>query len=247
MREPKQAIQLEGQGTAIKRNLLTHPALVVLAVLNLTFSAAAQPRNADSATPGRKPNIVFILVDNVGWGDFSCYGGTTPTPRIDTLASQGIRFNNYNVEAQCTPSRAAILTGRMPVRSGTFTVPFPGQGASGLSPWEYTIAELLSDAGYTTALYGKWHLGEVPGRLPSDQGFDEWWGTENSLDEAGYTSYPLFKESGLKPPMIWEGKKGQPSTPVMPLDLNVRPIVDGWPFFPSQIMGGLRPDSLKRG
>ena len=154
------------------------------------------------------------------------YGGTTPTPRIDKLASEGIRFNNYNVEAQCTPTRSAIMTGRMPVRSGTFTVPWPGQGPSGLAPWEYTIAELLSDAGYATALYGKWHLGEVQGRMPNDQGFGEWWGILNSWDEAGYTSYPLFKESGMKPPMIWEGKKGQPSTPAMPLDLNVRPIVD---------------------
>src|SRR5499427_808698 len=235
MREPKRAIQLEGQGTAIKRNILTHPALAVLAVLNLTSCATAQPANADSATPGKKPNIVFILVDNVGWGDFSCYGGTTPTPRIDKLASQGIRFNNYNVECQCTPSRSAILTGRMPVRSGTFTVPLPGQGASGLSPWEYTIAELLSDAGYATALYGKWHVGEESGRLPSDQGFDEWWGIKNSLDEAGYTSYPLFTESGMKPPMIWEGKKGQPSTPVMPLDLAVRPLVDEQYIIPKTV------------
>jgi arylsulfatase len=91
-----------------------------------------------------KPNIVFILVDNFGWGDFSVYGGSTPTPRIDKLANEGIRFNNYNVEAQCTPTRSAIMTGRMPVRSGTFTVPLPGQGASGMAPWEYTIAELLS-------------------------------------------------------------------------------------------------------
>ena len=90
-----------------------------------------------------KPNIVFILVDNVGWGDFGVYGGTTPTPRIDKLAREGIRLNNYNVEVQCTPSRSAIMTGRHPVRSGTYTVPFPGQGKAGLSPWEYTIAETL--------------------------------------------------------------------------------------------------------
>jgi arylsulfatase A-like enzyme len=63
----------------------------------------------------KKPNIVFILVDNVGWGDFGVYGGTTATPRIDKMASEGIRFNNYNVEAQCTPSRSAIMTGRHPV------------------------------------------------------------------------------------------------------------------------------------
>jgi arylsulfatase A-like enzyme len=173
-----------------------------------------------------KPNIVFFLVDNIGWGDFSVYGGLTPTPRIDRLASEGIRLNNYNVECQCTPSRSAIMTGRHPVRSGTYCLPAPGQGSYGLSPWEYTIAELLSDAGYATALYGKWHLGEVQGRFPSDKGFDEWWGIPNTWDEAGYTSYSLFKKSGLEPPMILEGKKRQQTVPVMPLDLNVRPIVD---------------------
>jgi len=100
--------------------------------------------------PDKQPNIVFLLCDNVGWGDFSCYGGSTPTPRIDKLAGEGIRFNNYTVESQCTPSRSAILTGRQSVRSGTYTVPLPGTGPSGLAPWEYTIAELLSDAVYIT-------------------------------------------------------------------------------------------------
>ena len=180
---------------------------------------------ASSATGG-KPNIVFFLVDNVGWGDFGVYGGTTPTPRIDKFANEGIRFNNYNVEVQCTPSRSAIMTGRHPVRSGTTSIPQPGQGKSGMAPWEYTIANLLSDNGYATALYGKWHLGEEDGRLPNDQGFDEWWGIKNTWDEAGWTSYPLFKETGMPVPMIWEGKKGEPSKPVMPLDLAVRPIVD---------------------
>jgi arylsulfatase A-like enzyme len=183
----------------------------------------------------KKPNIVFILVDNVGWGNFGVYGGTIPTPRIDQLANEGIRFNNYNVEPQCTPTRSAIHTGRYSVRSGTFTVPLPGQGEAGLAPWEYTIAELLSDAGYATALYGKWHLGEHPGRLPNDQGYDEWWGIENSWDEAGYTAWPLFKESGVPVPMIWEGKKGEPSKPVMPLDLKVRPIVDGQYIVPKTV------------
>src|SRR5262249_42210069 len=87
-----------------------------------------------SATTSSKPNIVFILVDNVGWGDFGVYGGTTPTPRIDKLASEGIRFNNYNVEAQCTPTRSALMTGRMPVRSGTFKVTW--DLPYGLAPWE---------------------------------------------------------------------------------------------------------------
>jgi arylsulfatase len=183
----------------------------------------------------KKPNIIFVLVDNIGWGTFGVYGGTIPTPRIDRMASEGIRFNNYNVEAQCTPSRSAILTGRHPVRSGTLRVPLPGEGEAGLAPWEYTIAELLSDSGYATALYGKWHLGEHQGRLPNDQGFDEWWGIPNSSDEAGYTAWPLFKESGMPVPMIWEGKRGEPSKPVMPFDLKVRPIFDGDYIIPKAV------------
>jgi arylsulfatase A-like enzyme len=191
--------------------------------------------NKKVAAAEQKPNIIFILLDNIGWGTFGVYGGTIPTPRIDKMASEGIRFNNYNVEAQCTPSRSAILTGRHPVRSGTIRVPYPGEGLSGMVPWEYTIANLLSDSGYATALYGKWHLGEHPGRLPNDQGFDEWWGIKNSSDEAGYTAWPLFKESGMPEPMIWEGKKGEPSKPVMPFDLKVRPILDGDYIIPKTV------------
>jgi arylsulfatase A-like enzyme len=208
--------------------------LRLLGALVITlFLAPLLPNSA--LAQEQKPNVVFFLVDNVGWGNFGVYGGTIPTPRIDQLANEGIRFNNYNVEVQCTPTRSAIHTGRHPVRSGTYTVPWPGQGPSGMSPWEYTIAKLLSESGYATALYGKWHLGDTPGRLPTDQGYDEWWGVENSWDEAGYTVWPLFKESGMPVPMIWEGRKGEPSKPVMPLDLKVRPIVDGQYIVPKTI------------
>jgi arylsulfatase A-like enzyme len=186
--------------------------------------------NSLSAPPdGTTPNIVFVLADNVGWGDFSCYGGTTPTPRIDKLAGEGIRFTNYTVESQCTPTRTAVLTGRQSVRCGTYTV-VPGQGKSGLTPWEYTIAELLSDAGYATSCYGKWHLGDTDGRLPTDQGFDEWWGYKNSADECGFSSYAAYnaiiKAKGLESPKIWEGRKGQQSTPVRELNMEVRPLLD---------------------
>jgi len=99
----------------------------------LVVAALAGYANAQEPKPA-KPNIVFILLDNVGWGDLSVYGGGTPTPRIDKLASDGIRFTNYTVESQCTPSRSAIMTGRQSVRSGTFTVPIPGTGKSGLTP-----------------------------------------------------------------------------------------------------------------
>jgi arylsulfatase A-like enzyme len=177
-----------------------------------------------------RPNIVFILADNQGWGDWSCYGGRTPTPRIDKLAEEGIRFTNYGTECQCTPSRSAILTGRQSVRCGTYTVPWPGQGKNGLCPWEYTIAELLSDAGYATSLWGKWHCGDTEGRLPTDQGFDEWWGYRNSADESGWTSYAAMRELAKKgliyTPMLWEGQKGGEQTAERVLDLAVRPLLD---------------------
>ena len=173
-----------------------------------------------------KPNVVFILGDNVGWGDIGCYGGLAPTPRIDALASQGLRFKNHNVEAQCTPTRSAILTGRLPIRTGNCSVPLPGQGHYGLAPWEYTLGELFSDAGYATAAFGKWHVGDVEGRLPTDQGFDEWFGIKNTSDEAGYSSYPLFAETGYPVPKIWEGVKGSPVTPVEDFNLETRPLLD---------------------
>jgi len=174
----------------------------------------------------KKPNVVFMLVDNLGWGDLGCYGGMAPTPRLDQLANEGLRFTNYNVEAQCTPTRSAIMTGRLPKRSGTTFVPLPGQGDYGLSPWEYTMAQMFSDAGYATALYGKWHLGDVDGRLPTDQGFDEWYGIRNTTDEAGYTSYPMFHETGYPIPQIWEGVKGSPSQPVEEYNVESRALIE---------------------
>lgn len=172
------------------------------------------------------PNIVFIVGDNIGWGDMGCYGGLAPTPRIDALAGQGVRFKNYNVEAQCTPTRSALLTGRLPVRTGNSSVPLPGQGDYGLAPWEYTVGELFSDAGYATAAFGKWHVGDIEGRLPTDQGFDEWFGIKNTSDEAGYSAYPLFAESGHPVPKIWEGVKGSPVTAVADFNLETRPFLD---------------------
>jgi len=144
----------------------------VLTCLLLSLMAA-------TATAAERPNIVLMLSDNLGYGDLGVYGGGAirgaPTPNIDQLAREGMRFTNFNVEAECTPSRSALMTGRMPIRSGTMrAVPVPGLPV-GLAPWEYTVAEMLSDQGYDTAMYGKWHLGYVEDRLPINQGFDEWW------------------------------------------------------------------------
>ena len=175
--------------------------------------------------PGtKKPNIVYILVDNFGWGDISAQGGAIPTPRIDSLAQGGLRLTNFNVESQCTPTRSALLTGRLPNRSGTnrvtYGLPY------GLAPWEYTLAELLSDSGYRTALFGKWHLGDVESRLPTNQGFDQWFGVKNTTDEAGYSSTPQFDPEVFPQPYIWQGTKGQPSEKVKPLNLESRKTID---------------------
>ena len=84
-------------------------------------------------------------------------------PRLRrALAGEGVRFKNYNVEAQCTPTRSAILSGRLPIRTGNCSVPLPGQGDYGLVGWEYTLGELFSDAGYATGAFGKWHVGDLP-------------------------------------------------------------------------------------
>jgi len=178
------------------------------------------------ASAQNNPNVVYILVDNWGWGDISVQGGTVPTPRIDGLASQGTRFTNFNVQNQCTPTRSAIHTGRLPIRSGTQKVPAPGE-PQGMAPWEYTIAELFSDAGYATAMYGKWHIGDKDGRLPNDQGYDEWYGTKESAMEASYTSTPQFDPEIFDIPQIWTGKKGESSKKVKEFNLEARALLDG--------------------
>jgi arylsulfatase len=189
------------------------------------FVLAAQNGPAESA----KPNIVFVLMDNLGYGEGGCYGGGilrgAPTPNIDKLASEGTRLLNFNVEAQCTPSRSAILTGRFAIRSGTHSVPLPG-GRDGLTQWEITIAELLSGAGYATAHFGKWHLGSDEGRFPTDQGFDEWFGIPRTTDESFWPSQPAAKAAGVRMQHIMAGKKGEKSRELAVYDLEQRRLID---------------------
>jgi arylsulfatase A-like enzyme len=172
-----------------------------------------------------KPNIVYILVDNWGLGDIGVQGSTIPTPRIDEFSSEGTRFTNFNVQNQCTPTRSALHTGRLPIRSGTQKVPAPGE-PDGMALWEYTIAELLSDAGYSTALYGKWHLGSKVGRMPNDQGYDEWWGINEGSNAAGYTSTTQWDSTVAQIPHIWQGKKGEKSTKVRIYNVDAKSKLD---------------------
>jgi arylsulfatase len=188
-----------------------------------------------AATQNFKPNIVYILTDNLGYGELGSYGGGAirgaPTPFADQLAADGLRLTNFNVEAQCTPSRSATLTGRYAYRSGTVTVPIgnPAVGdlaSQGLNPWEVTLARVLSERGYKTAHYGKWHLGSVEGRFPNDQGFDEWWGIPRTTDEVFWPGNPGFEASGLEPQYILEGNKGEPTRRVTVYNLEQRRLID---------------------
>jgi len=156
-----------------------------------------------------KPNVVIMMVDNLGWGELGVYGGGelrgAPTPNLDQLAAEGIRLQNFNVEPQCTPSRSALMTGRHPIRSGTTKVVWGV--LYGLTQWEKTIAELLSESGYATGMFGKWHLGDTQGRFPTDQGFDEWYGIANTTDEALYSSHFAYDEQVSDQPYIVEARK----------------------------------------
>jgi arylsulfatase len=188
------------------------------------------PSWALAAGAGEKPpNIVLMLSDNLGFGEIGVYEGGAlrgaPTPRLDRLAAEGLRFTNFNVEVECTPSRSALMTGRMPVRSGTWRAASPGI-PGGLSPWEVTIAEALSQAGYDTAIFGKWHLGDSQGRFPTDQGFDEWWGFPFSTNVASNTVQVGFDPAVAKLPHLLEGVRGEPVRQVEPYTLENRPLVD---------------------
>jgi arylsulfatase len=195
----------------------------------LVVAAMCAPAALAQSPAEHKPNIVFILMDNLGYGEVGAYGGGitrgAPTPRIDQLATEGMRLTNFNVEAQCTPSRSAFLTGRFSIRSGTHSVPI-GEGLDGLTRWEVTLAEALSDAGYATAAFGKWHLGSAQGRLPNDQGFDEWYGIPRTTDEAFWPSEPAAKAAGVSFTHIMEGRKGEKSRDGAVYDLEQRRLID---------------------
>lgn len=153
----------------------------------------------------RPPNIVLILVDDLGYGDVGCFGAKDiRTPNIDALAKQGTRFTDFTVaQAVCTASRAALLTGCYPNRVGM-------QGALnhtsrfGLNPAEWTLPKMLKERGYATACFGKWHLGTVPELSAPRQGFDEFFGLPYSNDNSKY--HPSLA-SEMPPLPLLDGEK----------------------------------------
>lgn len=166
----------------------------------------------------RRPNVVLINCDDLGYGDLGCYGSTrNDTPVLDQLARDGLRLTDfYMASPVCSPSRAAMLTGCYPPRIGfdqfdTLPVLFPGQ-RFGIHNDEVTIAQLLSDAGYATKLVGKWHCGDQPAFLPTRRGFD------------GYYGIPYSNDMGRQP-------EGDFSLPAIMAELGI-PFVDEMPPLP---------------
>jgi arylsulfatase len=218
-----------------KFTITVWPLLVAAAILCAVAPAQAAEKRP---TAEKKPNIVFMLTDNLGYGELGVYGGGilrgAPTPRIDQLASEGMRLLNFNVEAQCTPTRSALMTGRFPIRSGTYKVPLGGI-PDGLTLWEVTIAELLSERGYATGIWGKWHLGSAEARFPTHQGFDEWYGIPRTYDEGLWPSlnetnsiWPSvgdkqgWNASVVPPEYIYEAHKGGKARQVAELNVDRR-------------------------
>ncbi len=195
--------------------------LVLLTILSIQNVFAAD-----------KPNVVIMMVDNLGWGELGTYGGGelrgAPTPNLDALAAEGIKMQNFNVEPQCTPSRSAFMTGRHPIRSGTTKVVWGV--LYGMTQWEKTFPELMSEQGYSTGMFGKWHLGDVQGRFPTDQGFDEWYGIANTTDEAMYSSNFDYDQEVSSTPYIVESTR------------NKKPFLAFVPFTHAHIPTTAHPD-----
>jgi arylsulfatase len=170
---------------------------------------AAWPATAQTAS---KPNVIFILADNVGYGDLGPYGGGelrgAPTPRIDQFAREGLRLTQYLVEPGCTPSRAALMTGQYSIRNGLSLIIVPGS-ANTLSKNAVTMGELFKSVGYATAIFGKWHLGAEPQSLPTAHGFDEFYGIppDISWDSCTYADTIMLTHS-MNAPMEELLKKG---------------------------------------
>jgi len=203
----------------------------------LVLSSALFALSAQAAD--QKPNVVFILADNVGYGDLGPYGGGelrgAPTPRIAQLAHEGLKLTQFLVEPACTPSRAALLTGQYSIRNGLSLIIVPGTEST-LSARAYTMGDMFHDLGYATAIFGKWHLGSEPQSLPTAHGFDEFYGIppDTSWDSATYVDtitlthsfdapYSALLERG---PHIVEAKLGGALHDVKPFTPEVRAEID---------------------
>lgn len=216
--------------------LIRHLAAVAVLGLATHVAPADTPDPAAGATADR-PNVVVMLADNMGFGDLGAYGSGgeirgMPTPRIDALASEGLMLTQFFVEPGCTPSRAALMTGRYSPRAGLGSIIVAGTPST-LQAGEHTLAEMFKSKGYTTGMAGKWHLGAEKQSIPINQGFDEY--KVGIIETTDGTMYPdSMRRTGLPEemieaarPWIWESVEGEDELrKVRPYDLEYRRQVE---------------------
>ncbi|MDP4289944.1 MAG: sulfatase-like hydrolase/transferase, partial [Bacteroidota bacterium] len=185
----------------------------------LMLTAASLLVNTSNAQQ-KPPNIVLILMDDMGYGDISCTSAIQyKTPNIDQLAAQGIRFTNYvSPQAVCSASRAGLLTGCYPNRLGISGALSP-KAEIGLNPEEETIPEILKQHNYKSAAIGKWHLGHLPEFLPLKQGFDEYLGLPYSND-----MWPVYYDGTRNIPPAFKQKLNYPELPLIKNNEKIREI-----------------------
>ena len=209
----------------------------MLGALAIGLGLTVQPLlGATALAQQPKPNILFILADNTGYGDLGVYGGGelrgAPTPRIDQLAAEGLRLTQFLVEPGCTPSRAALMTARYSIRSGLSLVAVEGSTTGSLPATEITMAEMLREAGYATAMFGKWHLGSAPSSQPQNKGFDEFYGIPPGDTWDAFLAIPQGRQTKTtdipldKGPQVVEAKRGEPLKAVKPYTEEVRREID---------------------
>ena len=189
----------------VKSRLPKSLALFICVVLAALFDASSAPQSAH-------PNVVLINCDDLGYGDLACYGATDiRTPHLDRMAAEGIRFTDFSVTSPlCTPSRAALMTGKYPGRTGLATGVLRPDAKNGLAPEKITLAEVAKSAGYVTACIGKWHLGFQKGLRPLDQGFDSYFGVLHNLD---HWETAFFEKEGGMPVLRGDSVEKRPAVP----------------------------------
>ncbi len=185
--------------------------LRTIAKIVIAFACLRDLATSAAADAGRKPNVILILADDLGYGELGCYGGPVKTPVMDKLAREGVRCTDgYAAFPVCSPSRSALLTGRYPARYGPTYEDYHGAGSPDLDPQKHpTIGQMMKDVGYRTACFGKWNVANQNRRPANDYGFDTWVGFHINHDYYTHKliangEFALFQDSQpFDRPGVW--------------------------------------------